>query len=69
MPSAMLISYQIKIRVPRVKTMFASVKHLVGITVTFNKFIEGTKLARTNNIKLEIQLEKKRTKYFIEIIY
>ena len=69
MPSAMLISYQTKIHVPCVKTMFSSVKHLVGITVTFNKFIEGTKLARTNNIKLEIQLEKKRTKYLIEIIY
>ena len=50
--------------------MLSSVKHLVGITVTFNKFIEGTKLAGTNNIKLEIQLEKReQNTLLIEIIY
>ena len=39
--------------------MLSSVTNLVGITVTFNKLIEGTKLAWTNNVKLEIQLGKK----------
>lgn len=42
--------------------MLPSVINLVGITVTFNKLIEGTKLAWTNNVKLEIQLKKNNNK-------
>ena len=34
--------------------MLSSVTNFVGITVTFNKLIEGPKLAWTNNVKLEI---------------
>lgn len=56
----LIISHDIKIPVPGIETLLSSVVNMSGIAITFCKFVKRAKLARTDNVQLEIQLEKKR---------